>query len=295
MGKSVLVTGASSGFGLLASVRLARTGWEVFAGVRDPSRAGELLTAAEAAGVQGRVRIVRLDVTSRDDAEAAVREMVAACGRVDAVVCNAGIAVGGFAEEVPLQRWREQFETNVFGAVAVAGAAIPAMRRQRSGRIVLVGSISGKIGFPGLAPYSASKHALEGLGESWRLELAPFGIRVSLVEPGAYRTPIWSKSLDASALPKPESPYARIYERLKPLLERSATSGGDPERVAAVIARALTDRRPKLRYVPGAGERLTLLAKSALPWSWIERYVSRMLGAVDPGGPGVPAEREEQA
>lgn len=276
-----LVTGTSSGFGMLTAVRLARQGWTVYAGMRDTGRGGELMSRALAAGVAARIRPVRLDVTREDEIRAAVETAVTESGRIDALVNNAGFAAGGFLEEVPIARWREQFETNVFGVVAVTQAVLPVMRAQGGGRIVLVSSVSGCIGFPALSPYAASKHALEGLGESLRLELAPFGIHVSLVEPGAYRTPIWDKGLREAVVPSADSPYAPLYRKLQPLLERSAGRGGDPEAVAAVIVRALTDRRPKLRYVPGPGERAMLAVKRLVPWRWIEGAMLRLLAERD--------------
>jgi NAD(P)-dependent dehydrogenase (short-subunit alcohol dehydrogenase family) len=277
LGKVALVTGTSSGFGMLTAVRLARMNWTVYAGMRDLDRGGELLARAREADAAERIRPVRLDVTREDEIRAAVEKALAESGRIDALVNNAGFAAGGFLEEVPLKRWREQFETNVFGLVAVTQAVLPVMRKQGGGRIVLVGSVSGRIGFPGLSPYTASKHAVEGLGESLRLELAPFGISVSIVEPASYRTPIWEKGLRDALLPADDSPYAQMYRKLQPMLVQSAESGGDPEKVAAVIVRALTDRRPKLRYTPTMQERTALALKSLVPWSWFEWPIRRML------------------
>jgi NAD(P)-dependent dehydrogenase (short-subunit alcohol dehydrogenase family) len=274
----VLLTGASSGFGLHTALLLAKQGWKVYAGFRDPGMSGELLGEAEAHGVREQIRPIRLDVTDEGEVREAFRTVESECGRLDALINNAGYAVGGFAEEIPLALWREQFETNVFGVVSVTREALPLMRRTGGGRIVLVSSVSGRIGFPGLGPYAASKHALEGLGESLRLELAIFGIAVSLVEPGAYQTPIWRKSLAQLPGPAPGSPYAPLYERLKPLLDRSAAGGGHPDRVAETIHSVLSARRPKLRYVPGWNERWTIGLKTLLPWSWLEKAALRMLG-----------------
>ncbi|MCC3374816.1 SDR family oxidoreductase [Cohnella sp. REN36] len=268
-----LVTGASSGFGLLATVRLAERGWIVYAGLRDPARGSALLEAASRAGVSERVRPIALDVTREEQARAAADTIEAEAGAIDALVANAGFAAGGFVEEVPLAKWREQFETNLFGVVATTQAVLPRMRRQGGGRIVLVSSVSGKMGFPSMGPYVASKHALEGLGESLRLELAPYGIAVSLILPGPYRTAIWGKGLSGGATPGPDSPYASYYAKLLPQIERSGAQGGDPDVVARTIVRALTDARPKLRYLPTGGERLTLAAKRWLPWRWIEAAV----------------------
>ena len=294
-GGVALVTGTSSGFGMLTAVRLARLGWTVYAGMRNPERGGELMARARAAGAAERIRPVRLDVTREDEIRAAVETILAESGRIDALVNNAGFAAGGFFEFVPLARWREQFETNVFGLVAVTQAVLPAMRKQGGGRIVLVGSVSGRIGFPGLSPYAASKHAVEGLAESLRLELKPFGIFVSIVEPASYRTPIWEKGLRDAMLPPADSPYAPMYRKLQPLFRRSAEGGGDPERVAAAIVRALTDRRPKLRYAPGVRERAALAMKNLAPWSWIEWSILRVLaGAGKADGKQRPASGEGQ-
>ncbi|MBB6673259.1 SDR family oxidoreductase [Cohnella nanjingensis] len=271
--KSALVTGASSGFGLLVSVRLAEQGWLVYAGLRDLGRGDALHAAAEQAGVSARVRPIALDVTSESQARAAAETIVREAGAIDALVNNAGFAAGGFVEEVPLAKWREQFETNLFGVIAATQAVLPAMRRQGGGRIVLVSSVSGKIGFPSMGPYAASKHALEGLGETMRLELAPFGIAVSLILPGPYKTAIWRKGLSGGAPPDEASPYAAYYARLLPQIERSGANGGDPDLVARTIVRALTAARPKLRYLPSRAEYRTLAAKRFLPWRWIEAAV----------------------
>lgn len=277
-GQVALVTGASSGFGLLTAILLAQKGWVVYAGVRDLARSKDLMRAAHDEGLKERVKPLLLDVTDEEQIHEAVDMILRQSGRIDALVNNAGYAAGGFVEEVPLASWREQFDTNFFGVIAVTQAVLPAMRQQQSGRIVLVSSVSGRIGFPALGPYVASKHALEGLGETLRLELAGFGIQVSIIEPGPYRTPIWRKSLEAVNPPAPDSPYFGLYQRIQPLLQQSATGGGDPSRVAHTICRALSDTRPKLRYLPGSGEKRMLAAKNYFPWSLIERAAFRMMG-----------------
>lgn len=273
-----LVTGAGSGFGLLTSVLLAEKGWTVYAGLRDASRDGELREAVAASGVEARVRPIQLDVTDGGQVARAIAAIRELSGRLDALVNNAGFAVGGFVEEVPLAKWREQFETNVFGVVAMTQAALPLMRAQREGRIVIVSSVSGRIGFPALAPYVASKHAIEGFGESLRLETAGFGIGVSLIEAGPYRTPIWRKSMGALEEPAPDSAYRELYRRLKPMLDHSASGGGDPRLVAETIARAIQARKPKLRYQPSRSDKLTIAAKRWLPWRAIERTALKALG-----------------
>ncbi|WP_276356704.1 SDR family NAD(P)-dependent oxidoreductase [Cohnella caldifontis] len=278
---TALVTGASSGFGRLTALALARQGWTVYAGVRNPDAAApfwEERGQDPSDPASSRIRMVKLDVTDEEEIIETIETIEREAGGLDALVNNAGYAAGGFVEELPLSAWRAQFETNVFGAVAVTRQALPLLRRSGRGRIVLVGSISGRIGFPGLAPYCASKHALEGLGESLRLELAEFGISVSLVEPGAYRTPIWGKGIEALSPPSADSPYARLYSRLQPMMRKSAAGGGDPERVAETVVRAITDKRPKMRYLPGRGEKTLLWSKAMLPWSWVERAALKAIG-----------------
>ncbi|TJY42438.1 SDR family oxidoreductase [Cohnella pontilimi] len=276
--KVALVTGASSGFGMRTALMLGGKGWTVYAGFRDLSRSGELMQEAAAAGLEARIRPIRMDVTDEEQIREAVRVVAEEAGRLDALVNNAGFAAGGFVEDIPLSVWREQFETNLFGVVAVTRECLPLMRQTGGGRIVMVGSVSGRIGFPGMAPYAASKHALEGLAESLRLELAGFGLWVSVIEPGSYKTSIWRKSLDSLPPVKPDSPYAALYAKLLPIIQRTAAGGGDPDQVAAAIFRALSDAKPKLRYLPGSGEKRMLAAKHILPWNMIENATLKVLG-----------------
>lgn len=273
-----MITGASSGFGLRTALRLARQGWMVYAGYRDPAAANVFAEAAVDARQATRIRPIRLDVTKETEISQAIDRVAEETGRLDALVNNAGFAVGGFLEQLPIERWRTQFETNVFGVVAVTRAALPLMRSGSAGRIVLMGSVSGRIGFPALGPYCASKHALEGIAETLRFELAPLGIAVSIVEPGSYRTPIWSKSMANLTPPEPDSPYADLYAGIKPRFDQSAATQRDPDQVAAAIVRALTDKRPKLRYLPGWNERAMLGAKRLLPDAWFEWAVQRAMG-----------------
>ncbi|MBO9599524.1 MAG: SDR family oxidoreductase [Cohnella sp.] len=282
MRKVALVTGAGSGFGLLTALLLAEKGWVVYAGLRDSSRGEGLMEEAQKRGVANRVVTLQLDVTDSEQIAQAVETIREAQGRLDALVNNAGFAAGGFVEDVPLERWREQFETNVFGLVAMTKAVLPMMRAQRSGRIVLISSVSGRVGFPALAPYVASKHAVEGFGETLRLELAGFGIGVSLIEAGPYRTAIWRKSIDALREPSADSAYRGYYARLKPIFEHTAESGGDPAHVAQSIWRAISDGKPKLRYLPTSSEKKTLRAKQWLPWGFIERMALKAMGVKRP-------------
>jgi NAD(P)-dependent dehydrogenase (short-subunit alcohol dehydrogenase family) len=191
--KIALVTGASSGFGLLTTIELAKAGFRVVATMRDLGRRDRLDQAVAAAAVAAHIDVRALDVTKFDTIQPFVDTVVRDYGRLDVLVNNAGFAVAGFAEDIKLDELRLQFETNFFGAVAMTKAALPTMRRQRSGHIIQVSSIAGLHGTVTASSYSASKHALEGWSESLRMEVNSLGIKVVLVEPGAFQTDIWTR------------------------------------------------------------------------------------------------------
>lgn len=272
-----LVTGASSGFGLLASVELALRGYTVVASMRDPDgRFERLREAAAREGVERRIVPARLDVADASRAEAVVSETIAAYGRIDVLLNNAGYAQGGFVEDVSLEALRAQFETNVWGTIHLTKAALPHMRARRSGKIINMSSVSGLVGIPGFAPYAASKFAIEGFSEALRHEMRPHGVFVVLVEPASYRTDIWEKGFQAMA-GGPDSAHANALSRMRGLAERSARGGGDPRDVARLVGRIADARRPKLRYVIPRSAGLLSGAKHALPWSWFEAAVGRFL------------------
>jgi len=187
--KIALVTGSSSGIGLLTTVELARAGFRVVASMRDPGRRQRLDGAGAAAGVTSRIDVRRLDITEFDRIPEFVAQLDRDCGRLDVLVNNAGFAVAGFAEDLLLEELRQQFETNFFGQVAVTRAVLPIMRRQRAGHIILVSSIGGRVSAPVIGAYDASKFALEGWSESLRIETRSLGVRVVLVEPGSFQSP----------------------------------------------------------------------------------------------------------
>lgn len=271
------ITGASSGFGLLTALACAGRGHRVIAAMRDPGRKERLFEMAAERKVADRIEVCRLDVTDEEAAIAAVESVIRRYGRLDMLVNNAGYAQGGMVEDVPLADWRAQMETNFFAVVRLTRLVIPHMRQQQSGLIVNVSSISGRMALPGFGPYSASKFALEGFSESLRLELAPFGIGVVLVEPGAYRTEIWQKGFDRMHA-SPDSPYRELTEAVFRQARRSAERAPDPAEVAAHIA-AMGDRsRPPLRHPLGRGIRAALAARSLLPWNLYERMLLGMLG-----------------
>jgi NAD(P)-dependent dehydrogenase (short-subunit alcohol dehydrogenase family) len=243
--KTALVTGASSGIGQACAIQLVSAGWRVLAGVR---RAGDAPEGTEE---------VLLDVT---DAEQ-IRAAAGLVEELDGLVNNAGIAIAAPVEFVPPEELRHQLEVNLVGQVAVTQAFLPALRRAR-GRIVFMGSIAGKSALPFLSPYAASKHALEAVADSLRLELRPFGIHVSIVEPGSIQTAIWARSAQRAdeLIAGSDGQLGELYgERIAAFREialKRGAAGAPAEKVAKVVLEALTAERPHTRYLIGRDARL---------------------------------------
>jgi NAD(P)-dependent dehydrogenase (short-subunit alcohol dehydrogenase family) len=274
--KIALITGSSSGFGLLTSIELARAGFRVVATMRDPARRERLDQAAASTGVAAQLDIRQLDVTNFNTLPAFVDAVVRDHGRLDVLVNNAGFAVAGFAEDIKLEELRKQFETNFFGAVAMTKAALPTMRRQHSGHIIMVSSIAGLSGSVTVSSYSASKHALEGWSETLRLEINSLGIKVVLVEPGAFQTDIWTRgAVMGEQATKESSPNIQRSLRMRDRIQ--ALPKHDPIEVARLIARVAQDPKPKLRYLVGRDAKMQLAMKRVLPWKWHEKLVANFL------------------
>jgi len=244
--------------------------------MRNPGKSGTLLAEAERAAVQDRLETIRLDVTEPAAIREAVADVMRRHGRIDVLVNNAGYAAGGFVEEVPMAAWREQMETNVFGLIAVTQAVLPHMRGQGCGHIVNISSVSGLIALPGYAPYSTSKFAVEGFSEALRLEMKPFGIDVSLVEPGAYRTEIWKKGFHAVHV-SDASPYRGMLDRILAYSRKTSDNAPDPAAVARLVASIAGTAKPRMRYLSGRGMRLSVWGRALLPWRWYEALLLRML------------------
>jgi len=266
---TALITGTSTGIGEACTARLAALGWTVYAGVRrEPD--GERLTATHA----GDIRPVILDVTNGAHIARVVDELAMTVGDagIQGLVNNAGVGVGGPVEYLPEDAWRFVFEANFFGIVNLTRAALPLLRRGR-GRVVHIGSIGGRIASPGVAPYSASKHALEALAEASRIEFALSGspVRVAIVEPGAVVTPIWDKADDSvSALEhlfdeRDHAEYGWIIYKARGFVDEGRRNGVPPSQVAAAVEHALTAPRPKPRYLVGPDAKLGGHLISRLP------------------------------
>ena len=278
MERVALITGASSGFGLLTAVTLARSGWRVLATMRDPGRREKLVAAAQAAEVLDRLEILALDVSNAGQIAALAEAVAARPAPLNAIVNNAGFAMAGFADDVSDAELRRQFDTNFFGAAAVTRAFLPQFRRQGSGHIVMLSSISGRMGFPGIGSYAASKFALEGWTETLRLELKPLGIQVVLVEPGSFETDIWTRNATISAgTEDANSPNAaRVADWRKRIQDGKPKA--NPQEVADGIAAILDHPRPRLRYVFGRDAKMILLLRRLLPWSVFERLMIKASG-----------------
>jgi len=274
--KIALVTGASSGFGLLTSIELAKAGFRVVATMRDLARRERLDQAVAAAGVAAKVDVRALDVTTFETMQGFVDRVVADYGRLDVLVNNAGFAVAGFAEDIKLDELRLQFETNFFGAVAMTKAVLPTMRRQRSGHIIQVSSIVGLQGAVTVSSYSASKHALEGWSESLRLELDSLGIKVVLVEPGSFQTDIWTRgAVMGEQATKQTSPNIQRSLRMRSVVEKLPKA--DPIAVARLIVAIAQNPNPRLRYLAGRDAKFQLAMKRILPWKWYEKVIANFL------------------
>jgi len=274
--KIALVTGSSSGIGLLTTIELAKDGFKVVASMRDLGRRERLDQAAAAAGVAGQIDVRQLDVTQFDSSPGFVAGVLRDYGRLDVLVNNAGFAVAGFAEDLKLDEIRMQFETNFFGAVAMTQAALPVMRQQRSGHIIMVSSIAGLHGSFSVSSYSAAKFALEGWSESLRMEVNALGIKVVLIEPGSFQTGIWTRGVVmGEKVVRPDSPNHQRSLRMRDRV--GAIPKDDPIKVARMIAAVAGDPNPRLRYLVGRDARLQLWLKRLLPWKWHEKVVSRFL------------------
>lgn len=276
---SVVITGASTGIGAACAHYLDRLGWTVFAGVRR-TEDGVALQAQASPKLQP-VLIDVTDAGSIEQARSFISKQVGEAG-LAGLVNNAGIAVAGPLEAVPLADWRRQFEVNVIGQVAVTQAFLPMLRAGR-GRIVNMGSIAGRAAMPLMGPYSASKFALEAMTDALRLEVQQWGIQVSIVEPGAIATPIWTKSgakadeLESTASGELARLYAAAVAGVKARVAEAAARAIPPEAVAKTVAHALTAARPKTRYLVGTDAKIRAVMIKLLPDRWSDRLMTRIL------------------
>ncbi|WAA11007.1 SDR family NAD(P)-dependent oxidoreductase [Fervidibacillus albus] len=265
--KIVFITGAGSGIGLATTKWLVEKGYFVIASVRSFKRSKELLALKKET-----VDVVEMDVTDDIQVKDVAKYVETCYGKVDILINNAGYSQGGFLEYLSMDDWHRQFETNLFGTVRVTKTFLPLIRKSERGRIINVSSISGFFGFPGLAPYTSSKFALEGLSESLRFELKKEEIFVSVVQPASFRTGIWKKGIETVPQMKNPLPYQ------KQLLQEGTKSmerGQHPSEVAKVIWKICESPRPHFRYRVGKGAKPLAFFKTYLPWWLLERIVHK--------------------
>lgn len=266
-----LITGAGSGMGLEAALTLAASGWVVYGTVLTDAEATAL--TREASSRSTTVRVLPMDLTRAADISGGVSRLIEEQGRIDALVHFAGMGLRGFFEDLLLDEIRRVYEVNVFGAMALTQAVLPHMRAVGAGRIVITSSIAGRIGSMTISGYASSKWALEGWAECLSQEVAPLGIRVSLLEPGLIRTEHFTKNRNrARRAVDPSSPYYQWFCQhehiVDEILRRNRFTTAD---VAALVHRILESRRPKLRYVVGAKARLVLALRRVMPGELFER------------------------
>jgi NAD(P)-dependent dehydrogenase (short-subunit alcohol dehydrogenase family) len=291
--RSVLVTGASTGIGRATAMRLEAGGWRVFAGVRRQEDADAL-----AASGSDRLRPLILDVTDPDQIAAAAERIESEAGALHGLVNNAGIAVPGPLETLPIEDFRRQVEVNLTAQVAVTQAMLPLIRRapavpfSRSGsernhargRIVFISSIGGRIAFPLNGAYHAAKFGVEAVGDVFRQELMPWDISVSIVEPGSIDTPIWERgereadAIEARASESQEQLYGQAIEGFRRVVRATADRGVSPERAADAIEHALTAEHPRTRYLVGADAKVQARIVPVVPTRLWDRLVAYMMG-----------------
>jgi NAD(P)-dependent dehydrogenase (short-subunit alcohol dehydrogenase family) len=256
----VLVTGASSGIGLACAEFLAGRGYRVYGASRRPV-------------ASARVESIAMDVTDEASVRDAIDRVIGREGRIDVAVNNAGMAIAGAVEDTSIEEAREQFDVNFFGVLRVCREVLPAMREQRSGHIVNIGSIGGLVAIPYQGLYSASKFALEGLTESLRMEVRQFGVRVALIEPGDHRTGLTEnrrRTAGSQTNPAHHGRFHRAVERMA----ADEQKGPAPEAVARLLHRILTHPSPRLRYTVGpVPERAAVWLKRLTPYALVEKVM----------------------
>jgi NAD(P)-dependent dehydrogenase (short-subunit alcohol dehydrogenase family) len=270
----ILVTGATAGIGRAAAIALAKEGHHVIG-------AGRRVDALEELKREANVDVVRLDVTDPASVDAAMKEIERITGGhgLDVLINNAGYGLPGALTEIGDAELRAQYETNVFGLMRVTRAAVPAMIKRRSGRIINVSSIGGRMTFPFFGAYNSTKYAIESLSDALRVELGAFGIEVALVEPGPIKTEFSAVSLtNVNSVGKSDSPFAAVYARAGAIAAESDRMAGKPEDVVRAILHAVTARRPRVRYVVPRAASFALSLLRLLPTRILDAILARFVG-----------------
>jgi short-subunit dehydrogenase len=265
MAKTVLITGASSGIGRSTALLFAEKGWTVIATVRSPEKANLN---------HQNIHVLKLDVTDNVSIEQTITEALARFNTIDVLINNAGYSLLGAFEACSSEQVQRQFETNVFGLMAMTRAMLPHFRECRTGVIVNVASIGGKLTFPLYSLYHSTKWAVEGFSESLHYELEPFNIRIKIIEPGPIKTDFYHRSADVATLPN-LTVYDPFIKKVMPQIKKAGERGASPECVAEVIYRAATDGTSRLRYASDRDGRLLLFLRKILPDSAFSKLVRK--------------------
>ena len=273
MEKVALVTGSSSGIGYETALALARDGYHAFASMRKVDIGEKLKKIADSENLP--ISIIELDVDDEKSIVSAVKKVISDAGRIDVLVNNAGYGQFGCLEDITVDDFRKQFETNFFSIVRIIQEIAPIMRSQGSGIIVNISSIAGKMGLPGSPAYISSKFALEGLGECLRYELGMFGIKTTLVEPGVVKT----KFFDSMKIPesKKDPKYKQVTENMLAGLKMMVEMGTPPSQVAEVVLKAIHDKEMLPRYIVGTDAAMFMEAKKSKSDIEFEKYMSKEL------------------
>ena len=274
MEKIALVTGSSSGIGYETSLSLAREGYFTYATMRELKKANAIKKIAENENLP--LKVIELDVDNEDSTENAIRMIIDEKQRIDVLVNNAGWGIWGTAEDVSLEEFREQFETNFFSIIRMIQKVAPVMRKQGTGDIVNISSIAGRIGFPVSAAYISSKFALEGLSESIRYELGQFGVNVIIIEPGVIKTNFFDSMKIAKKVDESDT-YRDITIKVISGFKMMAEMGTPPKEVASVIIKSLKEEKPLPRYVVGNDAAMFLEAKKMKTDIEFENYLKKEL------------------
>ena len=269
--QTVLITGASSGIGKVTAIYLAQHGYHVVATSREVSRLDSLLVLAQRESLP--ISAYKLDVNSPASVGEVVPRILDELGRLDGLVNNAGYGLWGCLEDLGVEEVKTQFETNLFGVLRMTQAVLPHMRYRGSGTIINVGSVAGWIGTPAGGAYAASKFALEGLSRVWRTEVAQFGVRVVLIEPGLFRTNFRQNQAIGERALDPHSPYYSYAQRIRRNSSKNQRWAGDPVKVARLIHRILRGKRTRPSYAVGTDAKLGILARRLLPDSFLELLI----------------------
>jgi len=272
MEKIAIVTGSSRGIGFETALALAREGYYTYATMRDTKKGNQIKEIAKKENLK--LEVIELDVDKDKTIQGAINKIIKEKNRIDVLVNNAGYTLFGCLEDLSMDDLKAQFETNFFGVVRISQAVIPIMRKQKSGTIVNVSSVAGRIGFPVSPAYISSKFALEGLSESMRYELSPFGINTIIIEPGVIKTNFMS-SMKKSM--KPDSVYKDITNKVIVGISMMAEMGTPPQEVARTIIKAIQSENPLPRYIVGNDAAMFLEAKKTKTDLEFENYIKKEL------------------